>query len=308
MPVSFEVCRCDRRFPQRPYSAIHRHVAISHSVSLWWRFLQWYRGFQVLCISFTMAYSSFDYTYGSPCPLVHCFGADLFGASSSPSSCLGDMPAGASGGLPEPTLLSQLMSAVLHLQIQVTALADSIMVDRQQHAADRAAAAAERDAAIHEATLHRAAEREARAEELRCSLERIDALAQVQAQLITSVAVIKPASPWICPVCHEPLVAMRSFKGHIKRLYEYTNAEQPADSRQRKCSLKAHLQYHQALVSRSPGDSWVVGDSWVACARAFATELWRQVHNLTSSDDCPDFVGRKSGVAGFIEDVGAAPH
>jgi hypothetical protein len=42
-------------------------------------------------------------------------------------------------------------------------------------------------------------------------------------------------------------------------------------------------------------------DTWVACARAFATEMWRQVQNLTSSDDCPDdAVGRS--VAGVIEE------
>jgi hypothetical protein len=246
-----------------------------------------------------MAYSSFEFNYGSPCPLAPCFGVDLFGASSSPASCLGDMPACATGGHPEPTLLSQMMSAVLKLQFQVTTLAESIMVDRQQRAADRAVAAAERDAAITEAALLRAAERAVRAEELRCSLERIDALAQVQEQLISSVAVSKPGSSWMCPVCHEPLCSMRSFKGHIKRLYEYTNVEHPADSRQRKCSLKAHLVHHQALVLRSSGDSWAVS------ARGFAFELWRQVQNLTSSDDCPDFVG--CGATDSVDDVGAAP-
>jgi hypothetical protein len=257
-------------------------------------------------ISFTMEYSSFDYHYGSPCPLGSCFVADLIGASSSPASCLGAIPAGASDGLPEPSLLSQLMLAVRQLQFQVTTLADSILVDRQQRATDRAAAVAERDAAVLEVTLHRAAEREARAVELRCSLERIDALALVQEQLIETVAVIKPVpSQWRCPVCHETLIAMRSFKGHIKRLYEYTAVDQPADGRQRQCSLKAHLHHHQVLVARTAGAGWVDGESFVVSARAFATELWRQVQNLTSSDECPDFVSRSSGI---IPDAGDAPH
>ena len=67
------------------------------------------------------------------------------------------------------------MSAVHQLQFQVTSLAESILVDRQQRAADRQVAAAERVAAINEASLLRAAERDARETELRCSLERIDA-------------------------------------------------------------------------------------------------------------------------------------
>jgi hypothetical protein len=62
---------------------------------------------------------------------------------------------------------------------------------------DRQVAAAERVAAINEANLLRAVEREARGAELRCSLERIYALAQVQEHLIMTVAV-KPPSPWIC--------------------------------------------------------------------------------------------------------------
>jgi hypothetical protein len=247
-----------------------------------------------------MACSSYEYPYDSPCPLGSFFGGDFIGASSSPSSYPAEMPA--TGGLPEPALLSQLMSAVHQLQFLVTSLADSILVDRQQRAVDRQVAAAERVAAINEASLLRAAERDARETELRCSLERIDALALVQQQLIQSVAV-KPQSPWICPVCHEPLVAMRSFKGHIKRLYEYTKVDQHPDSRQRKCSLKAHLQHHQALVARSSGDSCVPGDKWVGCARAFAAELWRQVQNLTSSDEFPDLVG----VTGVIDDDGDAP-
>jgi hypothetical protein len=129
----------------------------------------------------------------------------------------------------------------------------------------------------------------------------MDALAQVQQQLLTSVAV-KPLSPWICPVCHEPLGTMRSFKGHIKRLYEYTNDDHSLDSRRRKCSLKAHLKHHQALVLKSSSSASFDADgTWVACARAFATEMWRQVQNLTSSDDCPDdAVGRS--VAGVIEE------
>jgi hypothetical protein len=249
-----------------------------------------------------MAFSMFEFPDGSPCAWGSFYGADKIGASSSPSSCLGDVPA--TGGLPEPTLLSQLMSAVHLLQFQVTSLAESILVDRQQRDADRQVAAAERVAAINEAILLRAVDREAREAELRCSLERIDALAQVQEQLIMTVAV-KPPSPWICPVCHEPLVAMRSFKGHIKRLYEYTAVDHLPDSRQRKCSLKAHLQHHQALLARSSGDSCVLGDKWVGCARAFATELWRQVQNLTSSDECPDFVGHAA--SGAIDEAGDAP-
>ena len=95
-----------------------------------------------------MAYSSYEYPYGSPCPFGIIFGADFIGASSSPSSYLGEMPA--TGGLPEPisALLSQLMSALHQLQFQVTSLAESILVDRQQRAADRQVAAAERVAAI----------------------------------------------------------------------------------------------------------------------------------------------------------------
>ena len=239
---------------------------------------------------------------GSPCAWGSFYSADILGASSSPSSCLGVVPA--TGGQAEPTLLSQLMSAVHQLQFQVTSLADSILVDRQQRDADRQVAAAERAAAINEAHVLRAAEREFREAELRRSLKRIDALAQVQEQLIQSVAV-KPPSPWICPVCHEPLVAMRSFKGHIKRLYEYTAVDHLPDSRQRKCSLKAHLQHHQVLVAWPSGDSCVLGDRWVGCARAFASELWRQVQNLTSSDECPDFVVRAA--TGVIGAPGDAP-
>ena len=236
----------------------------------------------------------FEFPDGSPCTWGSFYSADILGASSSPSSCLGVVPA--TGGQAEPTLLSQLMSAVHQLQFQVTSLADSILVDRQQRDVDRQIAAAERAAAIIEANLLRAAEREAREAELRCSLERIDALAQVQEDLIKSVAV-KPHSPWICPVCHQPLETMRSYKGHIKRLYECTAVDHVPDARQRKCSLKAHLQHHQVLVAWPSAASSVLGDQWVGCARAFASELWRQTQILTSSDECPDFVGHAaSGV------------
>ena len=254
------------------------------------------------CISFTMACSTLEFPYGSPCPMDprNIF---LGGASSSPFSFTADMPTCATGGLPEQSLMSQLLLAVQLLQSQVAVMADSIIADRQHRASERAAAAVERVAELQDASLLRAAERAARAEEQRCSLERIDALARVQLQLLENVATVKAASTWICPVCGDPLIAMRSFKGHIKRLYEYSMVSHPVDCKTRKCSLKSHLEHHRALVARSPGDNFVLR------AQQFATDLWHQVQSLTSSDECPDFVG--IGAIEVVHDVGddgVAPH
>jgi hypothetical protein len=246
-----------------------------------------------------MAFSSFEFPYGSPCPM-DTRNSFLCGSSSSPYSFVADAPACTSGGLPEQSPISLLMLAVQQLQSQVTVMADAIMADMQHRAADRAAAALERVAEIQDAYLLRAAERAARAEEQRNALERIDALARVQQQMLENVATAKAASTWICPVCRDPLIAMRSFKGHIKRLYEYSIVTHPADGKTRKCSLKSHVEHHRALVSRSPGDHFLVQ------ARQFATDLWHQVQCLTSSDDCPDFVGC-SDIA-VVDGVGVAPY
>jgi hypothetical protein len=238
-----------------------------------------------------MTLSPFEFNFGSPFPMD-----SMFRSSSSPSYSLIEIDGRAdcvSAGFTEaPTLLSQLLSAVHTLQSQVAVMADSIMADRRQRAADRAAAEADMAAANAAALVRREAERASRADEQRCAIERFEALTQAQAKLLAKVAVVKAASTWICPVCHEPLEQMRSFKSHIKRLFEYQIIDHGVDSRKRKCFLQCHLPHHTALVALS------AGDNFVDRARYFARELWHQVQSLTSSDDvCPDFVGRGASIA-----------
>jgi hypothetical protein len=91
---------------------------------------------------------------------------------------------------------------------------------------------------------------------------------------------------WVCPVCLEPSAHMRSFKGHIKRLYDWEsrNRELDGDPRPKhRCMLTDTTQRHRNLVARSGQH----GDPFSLRSKAFATYLWNHVQNLTSSDDCP---------------------
>jgi hypothetical protein len=105
--------------------------------------------------------------------------------------------------------------------------------------------------------------------------ERIDALVRLQAQP-------PPKIFWDCPVCGEPMSHMRSYKGHIKRLYDAYHSHSAAHSTDRKrCLLRENSPSHVNLVSRSgpPGSIFAVR------SKAFAQALWLYVQNLTSSDD-----------------------
>ena len=105
--------------------------------------------------------------------------------------------------------------------------------------------------------------------------ERIDALVRLQAQPAPKIF-------WDCPVCGEPMSHMRSYKGHIKRLYDAYHSHSAAHSTDRKrCLLRENSPSHVNLVSRSgpPGSIFAVR------SKAFAHALWQYVQQLTSSDD-----------------------
>ena len=98
-------------------------------------------------------------------------------------------------------------------------------------------------------------------------------------------------SNWVCPVCEERMAHRRSFKGHIKRLYEFHHLElfphavAPTTSQRIKhhCQLLITAKRHVNLVSRFRGST---GD-FIGGSKGFSKALWEQVQLLTSSDDGP---------------------
>ena len=102
---------------------------------------------------------------------------------------------------------------------------------------------------------------------------------------------VQPPGPnrWVCPVCEEPMAHRRSFKGHIKRLYEFHHTElfpsglTVKQMAKHHCQLRATSKRHINLVSRfckGPGD-FPLG------TKGFSKALYDQVQLLTSSDESP---------------------
>jgi len=99
---------------------------------------------------------------------------------------------------------------------------------------------------------------------------------------------VQPPGPnrWVCPVCEEPMAHRRSFKGHIKRLYEFHHSLSGLSAKQmekHQCQLRATSKRHLNLVSRfckGPGD-FPLG------TKGFSKALYDQVQLLTSSDESP---------------------
>ena len=93
---------------------------------------------------------------------------------------------------------------------------------------------------------------------------------------------------WKCPVCCTVLCNMRSFKGHVKRLYEIYHPVRPGHQNggplchddvphvHHRCQLLHTSQRHQNLVSRS-GDP---GALFPARSSAFAYTLWQWVRSF----------------------------
>lgn len=133
--------------------------------------------------------------------------------------------------------------------------------------------------------------------------QRIDTLIQLQAQ----AAAVQPKVVWDCPVCGESLTHLRSFKGHIKRLWEVycfhgvlgdtsgAGGSHHPPSEKKRCVLRANSSKHVNLVSRSGPP----GSDFKSRSTAFATALWQYVSGLTSSDDDPEVMSGFTGFNGY---------
>lgn len=175
---------------------------------------------------------------------------------------------------PQDTFAASLFVMVQHMQTQVTALNEAFQQDRQQREVDR-------NEALRLEQSRRDADVKTRLDDQQYAQERYAVLESQQQVLQSSVSeCTKASSAWVCPVCVTALSTMRSFKAHMKRLYEYTNTV-PADGKVPRCCLSAGSKRHVQLVALSLGGSFTIR------SKSFATALWMEVQNLTSSDDCP---------------------
>jgi hypothetical protein len=81
-----------------------------------------------------------------------------------------------------------------------------------------------------------------------------------------------PSNAWICPVCLEPMKHMRSFKGHIKRLFLFQCEDEGSHAGKRNPACCMQLtNRHKNLVGRQNGATHYIR------SRQFATQLWEQV-------------------------------
>lgn len=117
---------------------------------------------------------------------------------------------------------------------------------------------------------------------------RLDALISLQQR--NPVADAQPVKVvWDCPVCREPMSHLRSFKGHIKRLYEVYFSSGVLDNggayapQGKRCLLRSGKLSHVNLVSRSGPP----GSNFAERSKAFAAALWLYVQGIPSEDD-PD--------------------
>jgi hypothetical protein len=125
-------------------------------------------------------------------------------------------------------------------------------------------------------------------------------------------AAAQPAEPpktvWKCPVCCVVLSHMRSFKGHVKRLYEFYH-EQPrgrgavVPHAQHRCQLLVTSKRHLNLVSLSGP----AGSLFPARSQAFANVLWQWAQSLTSSDEDVGYIVNDDIEGGGAVMVGSAP-
>ena len=124
-------------------------------------------------------------------------------------------------------------------------------------------------------------------------LARDQCQSEMKAQLDSMVVMLRASSNcatgpkvsmWICPVREVSQAHMRSFKGHIKRLVDSTNAEADEDAPKHRCVLSEASLRHRNLVSRSGS----ARDNFRVKSIDFANALWKQVNALTSSDEAPD--------------------
>jgi hypothetical protein len=90
-------------------------------------------------------------------------------------------------------------------------------------------------------------------------------------------------SVWICPVCEETSKHLRSFKGHIKRIYDWECMLQSESAREdfkkKACCLTDSRERHRNLVSRSGLET----DTFRVRSLKFATDLWGHVQAQTPS-------------------------
>ena len=114
---------------------------------------------------------------------------------------------------------------------------------------------------------------------------------------------VQPPGPnrWVCPVCQEPMAHRRSFKGHIKRLYEFHHSLSGLSVKQMEkhhCQLRATTKRHLNLVSRFCNLAKGPGEFPIG-TKGFSKALYDQVQLLTSSDESglPEVVPPGPGAA-----------
>jgi hypothetical protein len=88
-----------------------------------------------------------------------------------------------------------------------------------------------------------------------------------------NVAEMPVSKVWICPVCLEPMAHMRSFKGHIRRLFLFQCEEESSHVGKRNpaCCMMSTSKRHINLAGRQNGATPYIR------SRQFATQLWEHV-------------------------------
>lgn len=197
--------------------------------------------------------------------------SQLFPSFPSPSWVAEKQPA-SSPALPAhmQQQYTHLAALVMNLQLQVSQLTALVMGDRDKQA------------------------------ELCARIDLLVAAAAQSADL--------PKTVWKCPVCCAEMCHMRSFKGHVKRLYEFYHNQlrRPGDvpHAQHRCQLLVGSKRHVNLVSLSGPP----GSEFPERSKAFAFVLWQYVQNLTSSEEDVGFLCNDNVVGGgaFFAGGGAA--
>jgi len=88
-----------------------------------------------------------------------------------------------------------------------------------------------------------------------------------------NVAEMPVSKVWICPVCLEPMAHMRSFKGHIRRLFLFQCEDENSHVGKRNpaCCMMSTSKRHINLAGRQNGATPYIR------SRQFATQLWEHV-------------------------------
>jgi hypothetical protein len=202
--------------------------------------------------------------------------SQLFPSFSSPPAWEAEKQQASSPALPthmqqQYTQAAAFEALIMNLQQQVSQLTALVMADRDKQA------------------------------ELCARIDLLVAAAAQSADLQKTV--------WKCPVCCIELSHMRSFKGHVKRLYEFYHNQHRAPGdvphAQHRCQLLSASKRHVNLVSLSGPP----GSQFPERSKAFAFVLWQYVQALTSSEEDLGFFVDDSIMGGgaFYAGGGVAP-